>query len=139
MENYDDSHFAGGYTINYDLVIKQPEILAVTKLLATDIMRDGYVNVGEFFRNMSDADLNALNEQADQKSEASDLILISEMLATGEGLEQSTEVDQFIHRTGILQGFLAIESLKRKGFVKVHYDKLSFGDDMADSVIVEKI
>ena len=35
--------------------------------------------------------------------------------------------------------WMAIESLKRKGLVKVYYENISFGDDMGEKIIVEKI
>jgi hypothetical protein len=34
---------------------------------------------------------------------------------------------------------MVIESLKRKGLVKVYYENISFGDDMGEKIIVEKI
>jgi hypothetical protein len=42
-------------------------------------------------------------------------------------------------RANQLISFLIIVSLERKGLVKVHYENMSFGDDMGDKIVVERI
>ena len=45
-------------------------------------------------------------------------------------------LDTIHQRTNHLITLIAIESLSRKGLVKVHHKNMSFGDDMGDKVII---
>ena len=67
-----------------------------------------------------------------------EMILISEMLAAAEGTNMggTPEVHQ---RLNLFITWLVFESLKRKGLVKIYYENISFGEDMGDKIIVEKI
>ena len=130
-----------GFHLNYEAIAKNKKALAVTRLLATDLMTNGYINVGNFIREMSDADLKALthNAEDDAENQYEDLMLVSEMLATGEGCECSNSDEQFEERTNQLLNYLVIESLHRKGLVKCYHENLSFNEDMGDKIVVEKI
>ena len=130
-----------GFHLNYEAIAKNKKALAVTRLLATDLMTNGYINVGNFIREMSDADLKALthNAEDDAENQYEDLILVSEMLATGEGCEPSDSDEKFEERANQLINYLVIESLHRKGLVKCYHENLSFNEDMGDKIVVEKI
>jgi len=113
-------------------------------MLAMKLMENPYVNVGEFISSLSNDDLQILIEKIEVEdrgdgAQLEDLIVISGMLAISEGLDTTFDVDEVMHRIDKLVGFLVIESLKRKGFVKVFYENMSFGEDMGDKVVVEKI
>jgi hypothetical protein len=66
------------------------------------------------------------------------MILISEMLSAAEGTNMggTPEVHQ---RLNMFITWLIFESLKRKGLVKIYYENISFGEDMGDKIVVEKI
>jgi hypothetical protein len=129
-----------GYSINYEMVLKSPDVSSVTKLLAQKLMENPYYSVGEFLQSISTPDLQALCARVDgDDANYSDVILMGEMLATAEGLDQSKGFDGFESRANHLVGFLTIESLKRKGLVKVYYENISFGDDQGDKIVVERI
>jgi len=89
---------------------------------------------------LSDDSLEQLNEICDDENHPNfeEIILISEMLAAAEGtnIGGTPEVHQRLH---LFITWMAIESLKRKGLVKVYYENISFGDDMGEKIIVEKI
>lgn len=127
----------GSYSVNLQEVAKYKKCLAVTRLLATQLMENPYLVVGDFIRDLSDEDLKALNDQID-KEEYEDAILVANMLVMGEGL-QTGDFDDYQKHTNVLAGFLAIESLARMGLVKVHHENMSFGEDVGDKIIVEKI
>ena len=135
----------GGYSVDHAKVIKSQDCLAVTKLLAVDLMARPYMQVGDFFKKLSNADLATLmdvieaNDGVTPNDQFSDLILISEMLAGAEGLGGGESVDMVTDRANQLISFLIIVSLERKGLVKVHYENMSFGDDMCDKIVVERI
>ena len=76
--------------------------------------------------------------ESEDKEHFGDVILISEMLALGEGLEPG-DMSVTIDRTRTMAGYLVVESLARKGLVKVNRENMSFGADMGDKIIVEKI
>ena len=130
-----------GFYLNYEEIVKTKETLAVTRLLATDLMTNGYINVGNFIKELSDADLQSLihNMEDDCKNQYQDLILVSEMLATGEGCESSQNDNEYDGRVQQLCNFLVIESLHRKGLVKCYHENLSFNEDMGDKIVVEKL
>ena len=135
----------GGYSVDHTKVIQSQDCLAVTKLLAVDLMSRPYMQVGDFFKKLSNSDLATLmdvieaNDGVTPNDQFSDLILISEMLASAEGLGNSETVDGITDRANQLISFLIIVSLERKGLVKVHYENMSFGEDMGDKIVVEKI
>lgn len=144
MEDGFNIEIGGGYSLNYEEILAHKESLAVTRLLASDIMKTGYINVGQFIKELSDADLMALTSKMEIEEDTgepdyADLILISEMLATGEGCSQSATPEEFGDRMNQLVMLLTIESLARKGLVKVYYENISFHEDMGDKKIVEAI
>jgi len=130
-----------GFHLDYDAISKKKDALAVTRLLAMDLMANGYIHVGNFIKELSDADLKALthNAEDDAENQYEDLMLVSEMLATGEGCECSNSDKQFEERTNQLLNYLVIESLHRKGLVKCYHENLSFNEDMGDKIVVEKL
>jgi hypothetical protein len=90
---------------------------------------------------LSGADLETLTEISTSENDErfEDIILISQMLAEAEGLENTFHVDELQIRTSMFSKYLIIESLHRKGLVKMHHENLSFGDDMGDRIVVERI
>ena len=63
-----------GFHLDYQNILKNKETLAVTKLLATELMTNGYIVVGDFIKNLTDADLQALtdNMEDDAKNQYQD-------------------------------------------------------------------
>lgn len=130
------------YTVNYDMLLKSKDVSSIAKLLATKLKENPYTTVGDFLQSLSDSDVDSLLTKIDgdeTEKNYSDVILISEMLATAEGLDSSKDFDAIMERTNYMVGFLTIESLRRKGLAKIHYENMSFGSDFGDKIIVEKI
>ena len=128
----------GGYTLNYPEILKNKDVMSVTKLLAHRLMANPYITVGEYIQQLADADLDTL-QHCIEAEQYEDIILIAEMLATAEGCDQSPDFDAFKERANGLVGFLTVESLGRKGLVKVYHENMSFSEDMKDKLLVEKI
>ena len=139
--NKEEAFGVNGYTLDYAKILINKDFMALTRLLASDLIRDGYIKVGDFIKNISDNDLKHLIDGMDEKENPhyEDLFIMSEMLATGEGCDSSKSVEGFAERMRQLMSLLLCESLSRKGLVKVNYDNMSFHDDMLDKIIVEKI
>ena len=130
----------GEFSINYHKVLNQVTFLPVTRLLAADLIKNQYMPIGDFIKSLKDNSLEELNEISENENHPNfeEMILITEMLAAAEGTNfgGTPEVHQ---RLNMFMTWLIFESLKRKGLVKIYYENLSFGDDMADKIVVEKI
>ena len=137
MNEFED----GPISISYDKVMKAKDFLPLTRTLAMDLSTSGYMRPGDFLKALSDYDVDTLLKIADdeENTRLDEILLISEMLATGEGLEQSKDAEQVSERMNAFCGFLAIEGLSRKGLVKVYHENISFGEDFGDKIIVEKL
>ena len=135
--DFDDE---GEFSINYGKVLHQETFLPVTRLLAADLMKNQYMPIGDFIKSLNDNSLEQLNEISADEDHPNfeEMILISEMLAAAEGTNMggTPEVHQ---RLNLFITWLVFESLKRKGLVKIYYENISFGEDMGEKIIVEKI
>ena len=135
---FDDDE--GEFSINYEKVLHQETFLPVTRLLAADLIKSQYMPIGDFIKSLNDNSLEELNEISADENHPNfeEMILISEMLAAAEGTNMggTPEVHQ---RLNMFITWLVFESLKRKGLVKIHYENISFGEDMGDKIVVEKI
>lgn len=138
----DDFDFDDGpITIAYDNVIKCKDFLPLTRTLAMDLSASGYMRPGDFLKTLTNSDVNVLLEIAENEENPrlEEIILMAEMLATGEGLEQSKDSEQITERMNVFCGFLAIEGLSRKGLVEVYHENISFGEEMGSKIIVKKL
>ena len=130
----------GEFNINYEKVLYEERFLPVTRLLAANLMKNQYMPIGDFIKSLNDNSLEQLNEISADEDHPNfeEMILISEMLAAAEGTNMggTPEVHQ---RLNLFITWLVFESLKRKGLVKIYYENISFGEDMGDKIIVEKI
>ena len=129
------------FTINYSNIVSEKSLLSVTRMLAADMTKNPYVTVGDFLKHMSDGDLEHLMDIIDAGEEHKnfeDLMLLAAMLSEGEGLPCKS-IDDYQKCTNMFMTYLAIESLYRKGLIKVHHENISFGDDMSHKCIAEKL
>lgn len=130
----------GEFSINYQKVLHEDTFLPVTRLLAADLIKSQYMSIGDFIKSLNDNVLVELNDiSADENHpHFEEMILLTEMLAAAEGTNFGG-VREVHQRLNMFITWLIFESLKRKGLVKIHYENLSFGEDMADKIVVEKI
>ena len=137
---YDENEF-NGYNINYDMVVKSKYCLAVTRLLAADLMNNPYMTVGDFMRDLTDEDLTILTGVADDEDSPKyeDLILIAQMLCSAEGIENTFDLEEVQNRLSQFIMLLTCEQLARKGLVKIYHENMSFGPDMENKIVVEKL
>ena len=62
----DDFDFEDGpIVISYDNVMKEKDFLPLTRTLAMDLSESGYMRPGDFLKSLSDADVDALLQIAD--------------------------------------------------------------------------
>lgn len=124
------------YFINLEKIQEYPNILAVTKLLALKLQKNPYMKVGNFLKNLSDADLKTLISIEQNDSEMEDILMMSFLLARAEGVENGT-TDLITTHVNMLQGYITMESLYRKGLIEFYHDNLSFGEEASDKIIAK--
>lgn len=131
------------YHVELPKIVSEKSMMPMTRLLAADMMDNPYKTIGDFFKEMSDADLQSMIEIVESNGDdprTSEMLLISQMLYTAEGLgTHFDDLDGITKRINALGMFAIITSLDRKGLVKVHYENMSFGDEMGNKVVVERI
>ena len=73
-----DEFDVGAYQLNWGGIANEKNNLAVTRLLAKQLMENPYIVVGTFIKEMSDSDLYALNAKLDTDNEDkyNDLLLM---------------------------------------------------------------
>ena len=137
-----EKELENGFCVNIHEVVTKKELLAVTRLLAADLIVRPYMPVGDFFKNISDSDLKTLVdavEPENYKNHMGDIMLIGIMLRTAEGLEQLNSFDAALDVSKQVITFLIMESLYRKGLIKLYRENMSFHPDMGDKIVVERI
>lgn len=122
-------------------------LMAVTRMTAMMIQQKGYLTFGDFLQSLTDNDLKSLLDvveeqvKADETEEIVDafenIVLLTIMLTEAEGVSIDN-MDNLHQNTSIFTAMLTMEGLRRKGFVEIIYDKLSFGDEFKKEAVVRK-
>lgn len=132
------------YNINYENVMKAKDLLAVTRLTAADLMKCPYMTLGDFFKGLSDSDVQSLQDIVEvavdepEDERLGNLIILTEMLTSAEGVPRA-DFDDMHKRLNSFCMYVTVVSLARKGLVKVYYENMSFGEDMGKQIVVEKL
>jgi len=145
-EEYEDE---SPFEINYDNVISCKDCLSITRILAVDLKENPYMSVGLFLKNISNSDLKILSDIVDQNfniddddevsdPSLADVVLIAEMLSRAEGIISNSD-EELMQKVNQFMMYISVESLRRKGLVRVYHENMSFGEDAEKRVVVEKI
>jgi len=133
------------FFISYQRIVDDTQMLSCTRILALRLQKQQYLTVKDFFIDLSNDDLinllkvtESLYSGNEQTLGVANIFLITEMLTRAEGLI-STDEHQLMSRVKIFCSFLTCESLARRGLVKIFRENLSFGEEMIDSIIIEKL
>ena len=82
------------FYLDLNQIAKSKDFSPTVRLLATDLITIGYVNIASFMENLSNDELQELilgiEENNDKAYE--NMILVSEMLAIGEGCDPSQKI-----------------------------------------------
>ena len=133
-------------SINFDKIAASKHLSAFTRLTAINIKNNPYSMLGEFFKDISQVDLDMLSglcdralegteRGADVSAEICELIVLAEMLATAEGMPAMDDKQSHAN-VNFLMSVIACVSMERKGITEVFYENISFGDDMRSKEIV---
>lgn len=129
------------FTLNIDRCIEEKSNPAVVRDLFKQLRENGYINVGKFFEELSDLDLEMLTDIADRShpDAASELtveqidqsmemmVLIGMALTVGEGGVLTEHACAQGSQLAI--AFITIEGLYRKGLVNVFRENWSMIED----------
>jgi hypothetical protein len=137
------------FDINYDNVISCKECLSMTRILAADLKSNPYMTVGDFLMNVSKSDLAILSDIVEQHmgyeeddevtdERMADFVLMTEMLSRAEGLI-SEDDDDLTRKINQFMVMVTMESLYRKGLIKLYHENMSFGKDVEHRIVAEKI
>jgi ribosomal protein S13 len=130
------------YLVNYDRVVSTAEISPVVKHAAKKIMSSTYITPAMFFKSLSDDQIEELYGMLDAVGGSvralKDLMLLSMMLSSAEGVEAASDDDAGKMLQNLLVWITCV-SLERKGMVKVRYENMSFSEEFDDAVIVERV
>jgi hypothetical protein len=129
------------FVINYQNIIAEKTFMSLTRFLANEMAKNPFLSVGYFLANISDADLSTLSsivEGGENHPALSELMLIAEMLASGEGLDRGS-LDTIHQRVNMFITFITLESLYRKKLIKLYHKNMSFGDDMKNALVAERL
>lgn len=128
------------YYLDINKISEYSNCLSVTRMLAKRLMENPYMTVKSFLDDLSDIDMAMLVDLIDSKDgQVDDFLIMAEMLATAEGCSRSETEDEFIQRMQTFINFCVVDSLGRKGFVKVYRENMSFDEDSGSNIIVEKL
>jgi len=127
--------------INLERVSEYESLGAFTRLLAIKLKKTNYLVLGDFMRDMKTEDVDYLcslvdkalyNEDQKVRSKSiEELLIVSMMLATAEGMPPENDEATKLNLDFFMNAITCI-SLARKGVINIHYENISFGNDMAD-------
>jgi hypothetical protein len=146
--NMEDDFFKGTFSVNLDEVIKSATYSSIVKMLALQIKQNSYLTVGDFFRKLSDNDLESLvdaieeanladEESYEESSQVDDLILLALMLSQAEGGAEE-DIDEVYQKINCLCMLAVTTSLHRKGLVEVYYENFSLQQDANENIIAKR-
>lgn len=143
-----EEEFTGGtFTVNYNLVANSDNHCFIARHLARMIQDNSYLTVGQFFKQMTNNDIEYMNRMIDESDEAedneeivqatSDLAIIALMLDQAEG-GQIKNLDDVIYKVGALKSLIVLTSLARLGLAEVIYENFSLQREAGDLIIAKK-
>ena len=129
------------FNINYENIIRAGDLMECTRDLARTIKLNPYISAGDYLMSLPNSILDELLVVADDEEHDSfaELPLISEILARAEGLDAAQDEEESLKRLKMLIALIAVEGLGRKGLIKVYRENYSFGEDMGNKPVAEKL
>jgi hypothetical protein len=128
-------------SVNFDKVSNEKDLSPIVRMLSLKIMQTPYMTVADFFNWISDDDLDQLQKMvdtADTLTSLKNLILVSEMLSSAEGLYTDDE-SEALEKVNSLCAYISCASLGRKNLALVNYSAMTFGDDNSDAWIIKAL
>ena len=124
-------------------IIRAEGLLPITKSVAKMLMKHQYLSLGKFFKRISNEHLQELMEIIDDgdnefNNGMEDIVLMTEMLSRAEGVP-SESIEDITENVNYFGACVTCVSLERKGLVRVFYENMSFGKELGEQTLVEKL
>jgi len=124
-------------------IIRAEGLLPITKSVAKMLMKHQYLSLGKFFTKISDENLQILSEIIEEGDSEfndgmEDIVLMTEMLSRAEGVP-SESIEDITENVNYFGACVTCVSLARKGLVRVFYENMSFGKELGEQTLVEKL
>jgi len=124
-------------------IIRAEGLLPITKSVAKMLMKNQYLSLGKFFTRISDENLQILMEIIDDGDNEfndgmEDIVLMTEMLSRAEGVPTES-IEDITENVNYFGACVTCVSLARKGLVRVYYENMSFGKELGEQTLVEKL
>jgi hypothetical protein len=124
-------------------IIQAEGLLPITKSVAKMLMKHQYLSLGKFFTKISDENLQILSEIIEEGDSEfndgmEDIVLMTEMLSRAEGVP-SESIEDITENVNYFGACVTCVSLARKGLVRVFYENMSFGKELGEQTLVEKL
>ena len=141
MEEDYETYDLPDYFINFEKISETESLLDITRNTANAIIKHPYTTIGQFLKTISNDDLQTLCdiiENVDHPRIYQDILLLTIMLALSEGAPAKSS-KECTENLKYFCTMLSCVSLERKGFVRVFYENMSFGEDSGERVVVERL
>jgi hypothetical protein len=131
------------FTVNYDKVLSDPSISALTKLTAMELKTQQYLTLAEFIQGLSESDLEGLVQSFDKLSDdrvINDVIILAEIVASGEGDSIfNNDENERMSNLCYFVNVVTCESLKRKGLITIDYKNVTFDPAYKDKIFAKVV
>jgi hypothetical protein len=128
------------FGIDMQAIINSHTAWPLNKQLATKLSVFPHFSIGEFFKSMSDEDVNflstAINETTMEDHAASEMFLMTMLLSLAEGLGLEDDND-LVRRYECFIVLVVCEAMARKGLAEIKHDNMSLGEDMKMADLVK--
>jgi len=125
-----DNNDVSIYRLNYTRIAEQPEVPSSIRALATKLQINPMMNCSEFFKPLTDMELEELRELTLDPAKPSDYaVLLTLILTAAEGTSALTD-EQFNTQVVLTSIFISTASLDRKGLVVANYNNFSYGEEL---------
>lgn len=125
--------------INYQKLITDSTLPVAIRMLAAKLNITPMMLVGEYFKNISDEELQSLRQlTVDPDESMPELLLLTIMLTSAEGTSALEDDELYDHIKTTLV-FITTSVLDRFNLVEAFYDKFSYGHEMLHEVIARPL
>ena len=130
------------YRVNHQKIINDPGLSLATRLLAAKVLTQPMMLVGNYFKELSDAEIDNYRELVEASiideenvgDSGDELCLITLILSSAEGTTAINDEELSDH-VAFTKFFISTCALHQAGLVTAHFEKFSYGSDMSDNII----
>ena len=146
--------------VNFKLIATSKDFPSIVNALAYKVMAESYIKLGDWFKDMSDGDLDILHDCVNRSSEPGELppkdmdpakmpepfysnyvlMILTMMLMVAEGSNESEfsedNMDNVASGLSLLMMYIAMEKLAREGLIEVRYENYTFDRASKETIAI---